>query len=296
MMDPNNVLIRCPNGHELQAAKADLAKPLACPVCNVTFTPDGGTVPTAMATGMEAPGTGGGAAVDYARDMLSSPIEYPGYTNWMLGLTVGTYMLTAVFSLLNLGGPDAGDSTTPSMGQMMLPCFSSIAGLAAIVLQLMWIYRIHKDAQRARGYASVSPKLALGLSFIPVFNFVWTAWTMKKLAGFSWREDAAEDSAESRALRATSLCLLAGIALALSNCVTFGLAGSAWLAVMGEVMQQNIPQAEMQNIMAKKIAESTPFAWQVIGPLISVACVLVYFRAVRGLEAALYPFLGAPNR
>lgn len=293
MMDPNNVLIRCPNGHELQAAKTDLDKPLACPVCNVTFTPSGG--PDSTTAGMETPGTGG-AVVDYASDLLGSPVEYPGYTNWMLGLTVGTYMLSAVLSLLNLGGPDMGDSASPSMGAMMLPCFTGAAGLAAIVLQFMWIYRIHKDARRARGYTSVSPGMALGLSFVPLFNFIWTAWTLKKLAGFAWREDAAEDSVESQALRATSLCFAAGIVLVLSNCVTFGIAGSTWFEVMKEVMQQNLPQAEMQKIMAEKIVGSTPFALQVIGPLISVACVLVYFRAVRSLEAALYPFLGAPNR
>lgn len=293
MMDPNNVLIRCPNGHELQAAKADLAKPLACPVCNVTFTPSGG--PAATAAGMETPDKGG-AVVDYASDMLSSPIAYPGYTNWMLGLTVGTYMLTAVASLLNLGGPTAEDPTSPSMGGIMLSCFSGTAGLAAIVLQLMWIYRIHKDALRARGYTSVSPGKALGLSFIPVFNFIWTAWTMKKLAGFAWREDAAEDSAEGQALRATSLCLVAGIVLVLSNCVAISLAVSVVAGSIGDIMNQSISQAERQTLMAEKIAESTPFAWQVIGPLISVACVLVYFRAVRGLEAALYPFLGAPSR
>ena len=38
---------------------------------------------------------------------------------------------------------------------------------------------------RARGYREVSPGLALGLSFIPLFNWIWTGWTMKKLALFA---------------------------------------------------------------------------------------------------------------
>ena len=182
------------------------------------------------------------------------------------------------------------------LGRLAWKCLlaGAVAGAWGAVLYLLAAWALGRfDAPAA---ATIVPGMALGLSFIPVFNFAWTAWTLKKLAGFSWREDAAEDSVESQALRATSLCFAAGIVLVLSNCVTFGIAGSAWLEVWKEVMQQNLPQAEMQKIMNEKIAGSTPFALQVIGPLISVACVLVYFRAVRSLEAALYPFLGAPNR
>lgn len=293
MIDPNNVLIRCPNGHELQAAKADLDRPLACPICNVTFTPGGG--PSASVAGMESAGTSG-VVVDYASEMLASPIAYPGYTNWMLGLTVGTYMLAAVFNLINLGEPSAPAPTARSMGGTAVSCFTGVAGLAAIILQLMWIYRIHKDAQRARGYEAVSPKLALGLSFVPIFNYIWTAWTMKKLAGFAWREDAAEDSAENHAMRATRLCLAAGAALVLVNCINFSLMAWVVIEVMGDVMGQNTTQAEVQRIVAERIAETLPFALKLIGPLTSVTCVLIYMRAVRCLEGALYPFLGAPNR
>jgi len=290
-MDPNNVLIRCPNGHELQAAKTDLDKPLACPICNVTFTPSSG--PGSPPSGTATP-SGPGPVVDYESDLMSSPIAYPGYTNWMLGLWTALFMMSAVFSLLDLSGLTTKDAAppTPSLGAMMMPCFVLIALITAFVLQLMWIYRVHKDAKRARGYTSVSPILALVLCLIPGFNFAWTAWTMKKLAAFVGREDAAEDSAEAQALRSTTLCLIAGIVLGISYCVTFGVISSVWFQAMGQLMQEKITQTEM----AKKINDSLPFAWQVISPLISVACVLIYFRAVRTLEAALYPFLGAPNR
>jgi len=300
MIDPNNVLIRCPNGHELQAAKADLDKPLACPVCNVTFTPAVGPVSQAESSA-DVDGTGGAVStVDYAGEAITSPINYPGYTNWMLGLWVAVTILGAIMGLYQLASTSEVDQSTSAASKSVLgffySCSAGVAGIVAVALTLMWVYRIHKDARRGRNYRSVSPGLALGLSFIPVFNYVWVTWTMKKLAAFARPSDAAEDSTENPAIKATSLCLVAGIVLALSNCVTYSLMGRAWIGVMSEVAQQKISQQEMQTVMTQRIASSVPFVWQIISPLISVVCVLFFFRAVRSLEAALYPFLGAPNR
>ena len=39
MTDQDYLLIQCPNGHDLQAARDDLSKKLACPVCDTHFVP-----------------------------------------------------------------------------------------------------------------------------------------------------------------------------------------------------------------------------------------------------------------
>ena len=304
MIDPNNVMIRCPNGHELQAAKTDLDKPLACPVCSVTFTPSmaGATAPAPQPQALmqPVPGVQEPTTMSYAPEMLKTPISFPGYTNWMLGLWIGTYILQAINDLYQRLYPTTIDPTNPDIATAVIlgfaGCFVGAAFLAALVLQFMWIYRIHKDALRGRQYQGVSPGLALGLSFIPLFNFFWTPWTMKKLARFAAEtgEQNASGSA-AQAVQATGVCLITAIVLILMSCGEISIMVPAFVDMFQKMMAAG-PQGVDQQALQQEIAESVPLALHVASALISIAGVFIYAWAVRKLEASLYPFLGAPSR
>ena len=205
-MDPNNVLIRCPAGHELQAARDDLGKALSCPVCNITFTPGG--VPEAAAVPQQ---------LGYASSQLGRPVSRPGYVGWMVGLWVALEILSAINSFTTM----TQDPMDPSLPMMAVGCFAFLVLIAAVVLQLKWIHRIHQDARQARGYTDVSPGLALGLSFIPFFNLIWTGWTLKKLAAFAAKQASEEASETAEVLRVATTCFYFGIAKAVGGCVGF---------------------------------------------------------------------------
>ena len=310
MIDPSNVLIRCPNGHDLQAAKPDLLKPLACPVCNVTFTPTAPTEAGASQTPpTDAAGTPTPTTLTYGPPGLGHPISYPAYTNWMLGLWIAFFACNAIGQLWQLANPQSVDPNNfpdpgLAMAALFISCFKMMGGMAAFVLQLMWIYRIHQDALRARNYRAVAPGLAIGLSFVPLFNLIWTAWTMKRLAGFAAsgadEGEGNEDSVgnnrgDSEAVRAAGLCLAAGIAFLLMTCISWSFMGAALMDVARESQLAGAQGIDQQR-MTQQMMDNVPTAIQILLPLVSVAGVLIYARAVRRLEASLYPFLGAPGR
>ncbi|MCG8405785.1 MAG: hypothetical protein MI923_11360 [Phycisphaerales bacterium] len=293
MIDPNNVLIRCPNGHELQALKTDLDKPLACPVCNVTFTPGRSPPTPPLGPGVGGPPT---EAMTYASSTLTEPVAYPAYTSWMLGawvLYTVIAALTAIYTALTQ--PATGASSAAAAGTMLVGCVTAMVGLAAIVMHLMWIHRIHKDAKEG-GYQGVSPGLALGLSFLPVFNYAWAGWTMKKLAGFIASGERESDPDARKAVDATTLCFVMGTLMALSVCVVFGMVGTTVIQLVMEMTSSGVEPGSPEWQQKLQGAGQQPAWLTIIYHVIQVAAVFIYFSAVRKLEASLYPFLGAPPR
>lgn len=303
MIDPENVLIRCPNGHELQAARADLNKPLACPVCNTTFTPGAADLAApAAAPPPGPPGVEGAPApitMGYADATVARPIAYPAFTNWMLGLWITSTLIAAVFSIISAVSPPSFDPATPdiamAIGSGFLGCVNGGIFIAAVILQLMWIYRVHTDARRAKHYEDVSPGLALGISFVPLLNFIWTAWTMKKLAAFANVTDREDRLAADQAEKITGLCFILGIVYVLANCITIAIMIPPAVEMV-KTMAQVGPQAANQAALQQKMVAAVPVAWQLLVQAITVVGMLIYVFAVRRLEASLYSFLGAPGR
>ncbi|MBN2561488.1 MAG: hypothetical protein JXQ75_11220 [Phycisphaerae bacterium] len=279
-MDPNNVLIRCPAGHELQAARTDLSKALRCPICNVTFTPSGGP---AMQTGSAA--HVGPESLGYAGTMRR-PVFRPTYAGWLVGLWIAAEVLGTINSFAQMGG--GIDPQTPDPIVMVGGCFIFLVIIPAIVLQLMWIYRIHDDARRARGYYAVSPGLALGLSFIPFFNYIWTGWTMKKLAEFAASEDRSQDPTTAEAVRPATLCFYFGIAKVVANVVGMAVGG----AVGFKAAMEAVPGGPVDPF------ENVGTAFHVIVALVnlvSLAAVVVYAWTLPKFMTPLYRFLVAKD-
>ena len=274
-------MIRCPAGHELQAAKTDLGKPLCCPVCNQTFTLGGGA---AAAPAPNVPASGAPTRLDYADGRIGLPVSRPGYVGWLIGFWIVVVVAGAVYNFASMGL--GSDPQNPNPLHIAGSCFVGMGAIVAIVLQLMWIYRIHSDALRARGYREVSPGMALGLSFIPFFNYIWTGWTMKKLASFASGEGALQGVSASEAVRAATLCFGFGIAMATMSCI----AGTAGAVVGFQAAMQAGPGGPVDPFAT---AGSGFYALMVLSNLVSLAATFVYVWAVRKLHHALYDFLGA---
>lgn len=281
MPDTNHVIVRCPNGHDLQASKSDLGRPLSCPLCSTVFHPGGGEIPTQQ----------GPVSLGYTDGSEGLPVKLPTYTNWLIGLWLASTGLGIINQVAQLGQGAA--TQTPNPFAMLSGCLVSVVVIAAIVLQLVWIHRIHKDAWRARGYREVTSGMALGLSFIPFFNYIWTGWILKKLAVFAVQnEEQTDTSAEPHvAVRAGNLCFWFGIVK-----VAAGVLG----AVAGGLLSLNM-LSEMGGMSGPPPASFDPFAnagpvfFVVIGiaTIADLASVIVYVWAVKIIQAALYKSLGA---
>jgi hypothetical protein len=280
-MEPDNVLIRCPNGHELQAARSDMGKMLCCPVCNTTFAstaPTTGAVPGAI-----PPATieyaGYGAPAGWTRT-----VQRPGYADTLIGLWIAVEVLGVIASVISWTAGMDPQRVSPLMigvGCVGMPMF-----VAAVVLQLMWIYKIHRDALAARNYGEIAPGLALGLSFIPCFNYIWTGLTMKKLAGFAAGGDRSLDPLAVQAVRATNLCFYFGV---LKGALSF--IGGA----VGLVMALRAAAMQGQAAYVAEPAGVSFLALSVLTTLVNLSSVGVYAWAVKRLQASLYAFLGAPD-
>lgn len=278
-MESDNILVRCPAGHELQAARTDLGKVLSCPVCGQTFSPGGVGPPPARAAG--AP-----AMLSSADGTIARPVSVPTFTVWMVALWV-LFEVGCVFSAFaQMSAPANPQATNPA--SLLAVCFIAVIGVAAIALQLMWIHRIHSDALRGRGYQEVSPGLALGLSFIPVFNLIWTGWTMKKLARFAVSEAPSEVSAADEGVRAGTICLFFGIATALCTCVD---------TLVGGVVGFNSAMQAGAGGPVDPFATAGPgfHATMAVTSVFSLVATIVYAWAVLKVQKSLYKFLGAAS-
>ncbi len=307
MIDPNHVLIRCPQGHELQAARDDLDKELACPICNTTFL-----AREKPASTPDAPATSAATSVDRAAGVDYAPVEeirnvsrvkYPAYTTWLLGLWVAVLVWVTIKIILKTLNPAMADAE--SLRQSSLPVFmlvgivdcSAILCLPVVlVLQLMWIFRIHKDARRYGHYDTIEPMLALILSFIPFLNVPWTAFAMLRLAVFSAQGDRAKNTEAASAVHAAKACLVTGLLVAVSFGFIFMLAIVSGYQAHSIALQQGIApnSPEMHQRIAEAAALSPVFA--IALQLICTASVVTYVFAVRRLEASLYERLGAIPR
>ncbi|HWL95133.1 MAG TPA: hypothetical protein VNT79_16555 [Phycisphaerae bacterium] len=300
MIDPDYVLLRCPHGHDLQAARTDLGKELACPVCNAVFATSPGDA------GPPPPPASGADQVGYATstDVRILPrAKFPGYTTWMLALWIAVFGWITLRVIWNTLDPTIADPSELKklpmpvlMTLTMLDCSSFVCLFAAAVLQLVWVYRIHADALKYANYSGVSPGLALGLSLIPAFNVPWTGFALSRLASFAAAGERRRDATALAAVHATKAALLTGILVAISMCSIFGLsiaaAYSAYKAAAAQGIERDSP--EMQARIAEAAAHSPILTVALL--LICTASVVTYLFAVRRLEASLYARLGALPR
>lgn len=308
MSDPNFVIVHCPKGHELQAAREHLTATLACPVCGIEFVPQATSGAALPATPpADYPSTLGYAGTE----LLREPVEFPAITPWMiwLWLAVGIVQFIQAAVMATLGPKPGQDPTQMAPGAMgitaivaIVGCFAGAALLTALVLQFVWIYRIHKDAMRARGYNNISPGLALGLSFVPVIHSIWTAWTLKKLSSFAVETSSKQGDGDTRALErsesATRNYFLIAIVLLLSGCgmmvYVMSIMWGPMMAIINSGGAGN--QVQLQQQLQAEIANSMPVWLQIAMQGLSLLGIFLFFNAVRRLEAALYPALGAPPR
>ena len=214
------LLIRCPAGHELQIAAEHLHQAVQCPICQTIFTPGASAPPM--------PTMPGPISLQYADAGIRRPIIPPQSTQWMVWLWIIAMVLLTVSSYLgavNGTSPFFQPNPTALGGVlalvMSLNCFGGIAILAGFVMQLMWIYRIHQDAASGHLYHDVSPGLALGLSFVPLFSTPWTAWTHYKLGRHVRDRQGADSVHANDAIRASVWTLVLAILCSVNRVVGF---------------------------------------------------------------------------
>ncbi len=274
MTPADPVVVCCPDGHQLNAERTHLGQTLACPVCGKTFRPA-----VAPALAMSPPTT---VSIETTPGLA---LKIPGYTPVLLGLWIAYDLLLGLSRLLfdpsTLAPPSPGEPPTVDPAGMCMTSFLILVFPAAVVLQLLWIHRLHRDALRAGGYTAVSPELALGLSFIPIFNFIWTGWTLRKLGAFAIARLGMEDRAARAAFTATSLCFGAGILKAAMSCVS-----ASWGAVIGfkAGLESGGNMAIDPTLFATPSFQTLMFVSSGIG----IFTTLVYIVSIFKLQAVLY--------
>ena len=289
MPDTEHVVVRCPNGHDLQAAREHLSRPLACPICNTTFTPTGGpaATPTTPPTSPQP--------LNYANRSVLAPVERPAFTHWLIVAWFVTQVVELINSLATrFGGVtvDPTQTTSPATGALILLGAAGAVGLwVGLVLHPMWMHRVHSDAVRARGYRTISPGMALGLSFVPLFNFIWAGWTMQKLVAYS-EAGTEPSSSRSPASAAARGCLVAGAVLCVSHIAWNILLLNAVMSQMPELFAAGSDPGSMVSFVNDLI--QGPLRNSVLTlSVIKVVGVLAYARAIRRTESVLYSFLKA---
>lgn len=163
-------------------------------------------------------------------------------------------------------------------------CVALMAFVAMAVLQLMWVYRVHLDAGHG-GYAEVSPGLALGLCFVPLFNFVWLAIVLRKLAGFAAL--ATDRPNASAAVRLANICLVSN-----SLRLVLGVAGGIYGVVVGLQAAQTAGVNPNQPFYPFAGSSFAWEPWMLITPVLNLAMTVVYLWTVWRVETSLYAKIG----
>ncbi|MBK8270471.1 MAG: hypothetical protein IPK83_20120 [Planctomycetes bacterium] len=139
----------------------------------------------------------------------------------------------------------------------------------------------------------VSAGMALGLSFIPLFNVPWTAFLMLRLANFSAAGERKSNDAAVSAIHAAKLCLITSIVMVGTCCASYSLVFASAYPIFNEAMQNNIdPKSPEFQTKMQEAANAYPML-SFATMLIVMVGAIVYAFAVRKLEASLYDRLGA---
>jgi hypothetical protein len=70
-----------------------------------------------------------------------------------------------------------------------MACGGFLGTVALWIVWVIWIYRAHNDVRRFTSEQySISPGLALGLCFVPLFNLFWQVYMPYRLAQFIEKE------------------------------------------------------------------------------------------------------------
>ncbi len=297
MTDTEYQLIQCPNGHDLQAAKTDLHKRLACPVCEIHFVP-------AEANNAIAPATPPVEMPYGAADLALGRPEYPGTTEPLRYLWLFSFAVIFALNLVSYFSKNAlvTPGQTPAPMFALIGCSFGIAVIAACIVQLMWIYRIHADAQKFGNYSTIPAWAALAVSLIPFVNLIWTAVVMKLLSNFA--DQQGRSSSENRtAIKSargitTSLVVLSVVWIGLTGVFSYQSFGIRAEAVKNVKAQGdvNANSPEFQRAVMKESQALTPKWMTATGGIVPLIAGITYFFAIRRLVDALYPALGTPSR
>lgn len=204
----------------------------------------------------------------------------------MLGLWVLMDLLNlATQPILAAMGSDMTYFSSPLFAANMgVGCMALMAFVAMAVLQLMWVYRVHLDARQS-GYTEVSPGLALGLCFIPLFNFLWLAIVLRKLASFAAL--ATDRPNASAAVRSANVCMVSN-----SLRLALGVAGGIYGAVVGVQAAQTVvvnPNQPFYPVAGSSFAWEP---WMLITPVLNLAMTVVYLWTAWRVETSLYAKIG----
>jgi len=297
MTEPEYQLIQCPNGHDLQAAKTDMRKRLACPVCEVHFVPE-------EAEGSSAPTTPPVEMPYGTPDLAMDRPDYPGTTEPLRYLWLFVFIVVFALNMLAYFSNNAlmTPGQTPAPMLALVGCSFGIALIAGCVVQLMWVYRVHADAQKYGKYSTIPAWAALAVSLIPLVNLIWTAVVMKLLAGFA--DQRVQQSSENRSkFRSasgitTTLLVLSVVWMGLTGVFSYQSFGLRDQAIKNVKAQGDVEvdTPEYQRAVAKESQALTPKWMIVTGGTVPLIAAITYFLAVRRLVDALYPALGAPYR
>lgn len=281
MDQPQYFVVRCPNGHELRTTTDQVGRTLACPICSATFTPDAPA---------PAPPTQP-RVLSYGSTGRSRSIKRPIYTTWMLTFWITYTALQFLSACANAFWPptaeqlDAGGGIGTSV-TMLFGCLGPPVGLAAVVMQGMWIYRIHSDARDGLKYHDVSPGLALGMTFVPIAQYIFTGWTMLRLARVTATLERISPAIRSSAVRWGKLCILAAIVMQTATLLMNAYAAAGLMSKIGfgTTPDFNLIFREMQALMTSGSAKWYLFA----NHAVALLAVLVYAAGVRAVERAVY--------
>ena len=146
-------------------------------------------------------------------------------------------------------------------------------------MHLMWMYRIHADANTARGYNEISPGLALGLSFIPFFQYPWSGWALMRLAAHCKQTGTPDAPAgrEEEAARAAKLCLIASFVVLVSGIIGLYIGWQGFMAGLAAGCgQTRDPFSVMQMNQQSPVVR----AWTLVGNTIGLFGKMTFIYSV----------------
>jgi|GEM_PF-5788706 len=299
MTDSEYQLIQCPNGHDLQAAKTDLHKRLACPVCEIHFVPE----EAKASLNQDQAGKGENSRPDDVLIENQRPLEAPKVTIWKL-VCLGMILAIWVFNLVAIMsfGPSAKEYISQN-GPLAVVlsffiCLGFIAIPAGIVLNILWVKKVFVDISTVGRFKSLSPAVAICLSFIPVFG---NTFLIDRLSIAMKRQGSTDPEAKKRIQSARTMffTLLAAIVIALAAVSISGYqTGKDLQKVSDKFLAEIESEGEPPTIadlspeqLAKlrmKVAKSLPPHFHMTFALAPCLIAIVYGFAVRKTEGALY--------
>ncbi len=221
--------------------------------------------------------------------LADRPLEAPGYTLWLMACWL---MIVGLGTMRYLAMREVD---TANMATQILGCFNMVLMIVAVVLQLMWVYRLHRDARTWGGYRDISPGLALGLAFIPMLGMLWVAVCMVKLTNWYGRPDLPGPDLSRRAAGTCRVTAVASFLLVPWMAAAVYTQARVWPALMA-VRRDNpgaTPEELREASQAATQAVSLPETAQLGVTIVQLIALLLFLYALYCLTRDLYARLEA---